>query len=110
MNMTQLRESHDDASLSATWSDAPKLSQKIRELGQRSYCAFKAGSLPLAGDQAISRAAAHELQDLRDQVARLQRKVHARKLNGLIPWVDALRQQVDDRLGHGECGTAEAGA
>ena len=39
-----------------------------------------------------------DLRDLRDQVARLQQKIHDRRLDALIPWVDALRQQVDDRL------------
>jgi len=40
-----------------------------------------------------------DLLDLRDQLARLQQKIHTRKLSALIPWVDALKQQVDDRIG-----------
>jgi hypothetical protein len=84
-----------DASDSSTWSDAPKLSQKIRELGNRSFRAFKRDWPHAGGEQAASIAA---LQELRDQVLRLQHKIHARKLSGLIPWVDTLRQQVDDRL------------
>jgi hypothetical protein len=35
---------------------------------------------------------------MRDQVARLQHKIHARKLDSLIPWVDALKRHVDNRL------------
>jgi hypothetical protein len=105
MTNPQLRELHEDASHSSTWSDAAKLSQKVRELGHRSFRAFKTGSQAGAQDRAVSTAALH---DLRDQVARLQHKIHARKLGALIPWVDALRQQVDDRVGDGHAAEAEA--
>jgi hypothetical protein len=42
------------------------------------------------------------LADLRNQLARLHQKIHERRLGVLIPWVDALRRQVEDRLGESE--------
>ena len=41
---------------------------------------------------------AEEIRDLRGQVARLQRKIHALQLGGLVPWVDALAKRVEDRF------------
>jgi hypothetical protein len=60
----------------------------------RSHRALKAGA------QLSSEDIWEELRDLRDQVARLQQKIHSSRLGILIPWVDALRQQVEDRLRH----------
>jgi hypothetical protein len=84
----------------STWSNAPKLSRKVRELAHRSFHALKPGSDPVARTPAGPTDILEDLRDLRDQLARLQHKIHARKLVALIPWVDALKQQVDDRLGH----------
>jgi hypothetical protein len=39
-----------------------------------------------------------ELRELRDQVARLQGKIHARRLRALVPWVDALLGRIEARL------------
>ena len=41
---------------------------------------------------------AKDLRDLCAQVARLQRKIHDRRLDALIPWVDALRRRVEGGL------------
>jgi hypothetical protein len=98
MQNTQPQESHDDASQESSWSSAAKLSRKVRELAQRSSRAIKAGAPLDPQNQARSTDNIHELRDLDDQVGRLQQKIHTRRLGGLIPWVDALRQRVRDRL------------
>jgi len=85
--------------LDSSWSSAPKLSRKVRELAHRSFHAIHSGSQPIAEIQAPSNDVLQDLLELRDQVAWLQHKIHARKLDSLIPWVDALRRQVDNRLG-----------
>jgi hypothetical protein len=90
----------ESTDLDSTWSNAPKLSRKVRELAQRSFHALKTGSDPVARTQAPSPDILQDLRDLRAQLARLQQKIHSRKLGALIPWIDALIQQVDDRLGH----------
>ena len=100
MPNTQPDELHDDTSDDSTWSNAPKLSRKVRELAHRSYRVLKAGKQPDAPAPASPEDIAEDLRDLRDQVARLHRKIHERRLEGLVPWVDALRQQVEDRLGN----------
>jgi hypothetical protein len=87
------------ADTDSTWSNAPKLSRKVRELAHRSYHALKAPSPPAAQTGPISKEVLQDLRDLCDQIARLQHKIHTRNLSALIPWVDALRRQVDVRLG-----------
>jgi hypothetical protein len=89
---------NDDTTDGSTWSNAAKLSRKVRELAHRSYHALKAGTQPDPQNQAGSTDIIHDLRELDDQVARLQQKIHARRLQALIPWVDALKQQVHDRL------------
>jgi hypothetical protein len=84
----------------SSWSSAPKLSRKVRELAHRSYHALKTPSPPVAETEALSNEVLQDLRDLRDQIARLQDKIHTRNLGALIPWVDALRRQVDVRIGH----------
>jgi hypothetical protein len=99
MKNTQPQESHDDASQESTWSGAAKLSRKVRELAHRSSRALKANpQQPDAQNQAGSTDAVHDLGDLKDQVARLQQKIHARRLGALIPWVDALKLHLHVRL------------
>jgi hypothetical protein len=83
----------------SSWSSAPKLSRKVRELAHRSFHAIHSASQPVAETQAESKDAVYDLRELRDQVAWLQHKIHARKLDSLIIWVDALRRHVDNRLG-----------
>jgi hypothetical protein len=96
---TELRDKADTAGEGSTWSSANKLSRKVRELAHRSYHALKTGSKPHARTQADAYEVLDDLRDLRDQVARLQHKIHARQLEALIPWVDSLRRQIDGRLG-----------
>jgi hypothetical protein len=83
----------------STWSSAPKLARKVRELTQRSFHALKSGPMPDAQAPPRSNEVQQDLHDLRHQVARLQRKIHDRNLGALIPWIDALRQEVENRLG-----------
>jgi hypothetical protein len=85
----------ESSAMDSTWSSAPKLSRKVRELSQRAFHALRFRSLLGSLNGARS---TEDLEDLRDQVALLQRKIHGRDLEALIPWVDALRRQVDDRL------------
>jgi hypothetical protein len=90
----------------STWSNAPKLSRKVRELAHRSFHALKTtGPQGVARAQADSNDVREDLRELRDQVARLQHKIYGRNLEALIPWVDALKRQIDDRLA--ETGKAE---
>jgi hypothetical protein len=100
MPNTQTEELHEDTTDDSTWSNAAKLSRKVRELAHRSYRVLKPGKQPDAPVPASPEDIAEDLRDLRDQVARLQQKIHARRLKGLVPWVDALREQVEDRLGN----------
>jgi hypothetical protein len=86
--------------LDSSWGSASKLSRKVRDLAQRSFRAIKTGSPSLAENQAESKDVLEDLRELLDDVARLHQKIHARELDGLIPWVDALREQVENRLGH----------
>jgi hypothetical protein len=90
----------------STWSSASKLSRKIRELGIRSYRAVNSKSRPDGPKNAAPDDIAEDLADLRNQLARLQQKIHERQLGVLIPWVDTLRHQVEDRLG--ESGKVES--
>jgi hypothetical protein len=89
----------------SSWSSASKLSRKVRELAHRSFHALNSIAHPVAQTEARSKEILQDLRDLHDQVAWLQHKIHARKLDSLIPWVDALRRQVDNRLG--DAGKAE---
>ena len=98
MTNAQTEHLHEEASEGSTWSNAAKLSRKVRELAHRSYHALDAGTQLDPQNKTRSADTLHDLLDLRDQVARLQQKIHARRLSALIPWVDALRQQVEDRL------------
>ncbi len=98
MTTTSTKSVPDDANRDSSWSSAPKLSRKVRDLAQRSYQALKTYPDLIDQIQAHPQAAPEELRDLRDQVARLQQKIHDRRLHALIPWVDALMQQVNARL------------
>jgi hypothetical protein len=82
----------------STWSDAGKLSRKVRELAHRSHRVLRAGKRPDGVAQVSETGFARDVRGLRDQVARLQRKIHDRRLYALIPWVDALRRQVEAGL------------
>ena len=80
MTNTETQELHEDASQDSTWSNAAKLSRKVRELAHRSYLALKARTQPDAQARAGPEGIADDLRDLRDQVARLQQKIHERQL------------------------------
>jgi hypothetical protein len=98
MTSTERPANPDVASDDSTWSSAPKLSRKVRELAHRSFHALRSDQQAMAPASPSSSEVQEDLRDLQGQVARLQRKIHDRKLEALIPWIDALRQQVDDRL------------
>jgi hypothetical protein len=99
MTSTERQETPESMAGDSTWSSAPKLSRKVRELAHRSFHALKSGPKPDDQTPARSKEVERDLHDLRHQVARLQRKIHDRNLGALIPWIDALRQQIEDRLG-----------
>ena len=101
MANTELRNSGNDANLDSTWSNASKLSSKVRELAHRSHRALKGWTPSSVSPDDI----ADDLRELSDQVARLRLKIHERRLEALIPWVDALQHQVNDRL----CDKGKAG-
>jgi hypothetical protein len=90
----------------STWSSAPKLSRKVRELALRSYRAVHSKPRLDGARNAGPEDVVEDLADLRNQLARLQRKIHERRLGVLIPWVDSLRRQVEERLG--ESGKVES--
>jgi hypothetical protein len=95
-------DSFSSAGQDSTWSSASTLSRKIRELAIRSYRAVNSKSRPAGPNNAAPDDIVEDLADLRNQLARLQRKIHERRLGVLIPWVDTLRHQVEDRLGGSE--------
>jgi hypothetical protein len=90
----------EDSGQDSTWSSASKLSRKVRELAHRAHRAIRRPSRQEPRPDDV----ADDLRDLCQQVARLQRKIHERKLSSLIPWVDSLRQTVEDRLGDDRAG------
>ena len=98
MSSTRPEDLPDSTSQESTWSNPAKLSRKVRELAHRSYRALKADPRPDPRATAASEDLAEDLRDLRAQVARLQQKIYQRGLKALIPWVDALGKQVEDRL------------
>jgi hypothetical protein len=98
MKSTQTQNWPDAPSSESTWSDAGKLSRKVRELAHRSHRVLRAGKRPDGVAQVSETEFARDVRDLRNQVARLQRKIHDRRLYALISWVDALRRQVEAGL------------
>jgi hypothetical protein len=83
----------------STWSNAAKLSWKVRDLAHSSYRTLKSSTPPDAPAQARPEELAEDLRDLLAQVARLQQKIHEHRLQYLIPWVDGRRRQVEHRRG-----------
>ncbi len=76
----------------SSWSSPVKISRKVRELAQRSHSALRSGAVYAARHPDIH---GDDLGDLHAQVARLQQKIHERRLQALIPWVDALRRELE---------------
>jgi hypothetical protein len=91
-----------DAGQESTWSNPAKISRKVRELAYQSHKAFKTAAQPQVPAPKESEDGPVDPGDLRSQLARLQQKIHARRLGALIPWIDALRQRVEDRLSRPE--------
>jgi hypothetical protein len=82
---------HDPASLSAT----------LRELAVRAHHAVRAtdgsGSSPAAAMGPASDSD-RELSELHAQIVQLQRSLVAQSLDGLAPYVSALRRKVEEHL------------
>jgi hypothetical protein len=87
-----------DAGQDSTWSKPAKLSCKVRELAHPSHRVLRGRTRPAAVARPGSDNIQGDLRDLRDQIARLQRKVFAPRIGALVPWVDALGKQVEKRL------------
>jgi hypothetical protein len=94
----------------STWSNPAKISRKVRELAHQSHRALKTVARPhvLAPKEFQDRPV--DLYELRNQVARLQQTIHARRLGVLVPWVDALRQRIEDLLASAEKRAGAKGA
>jgi hypothetical protein len=83
----------------SSWSHPATMSRKVRELAYRCHQALKTGALCNdARPQAESGEVDLDIRDLRDQVVRLQEKIHRQRLGVLVAWDDALRRQVENRL------------
>jgi hypothetical protein len=92
------RDLPESAGQDSTWSNPAKLSRKVRELAHRSHRALKAAAAPHVLTAGIPEASHQELHDVRIQLARLQQKIHALGLAGLVPWIDALERQFETRV------------
>jgi hypothetical protein len=99
MAESELENMPQPLSVESSWSSATKLSRKVRELAHRSFLAIHSGRQQVDKNYERSKDILDDLRELNEQIAWLQHKIHARKLDSLIPWVDALKRQVDDRLG-----------
>jgi hypothetical protein len=98
MTSTQTQNWPDARCSGSTWSDAGKLSRRVCELAHRSHRVLRAGKRPNDVAQVSETEFARDVRDLRDQFARLRRKIHDRRLYALILCVDALRRQVEGGL------------
>jgi len=87
--------SGDDES---TWSNPAKLSRKLRELALRSHQALKAEAGPHYPSLPRPAERQQDLNDLLGELARLRQKIHALGLQALVPWIDTLLRQVENRL------------
>ncbi len=74
MASAERQETPKGVSEDSTWSSAPKLSSKVRELAHRSFHALKANPQPATHIQRQSIEVVQDLRDLRDQIARLHAK------------------------------------
>ena len=97
---SEINHTSQPLGVESSWSSTPKLSRKVRELAHRSFHAIHPGRQQGEENQERTQDILEDLSELCDQLAWLQHKIHARKLDSLIPWVDALKRQVDDRLGN----------
>jgi len=106
MTRKQPEELEENKSQDSTWSNPAKIARKVRELAHRSHRALKAGARPYVLALKGAEDRNEEVRDLHKEVSRLQQTIHAQHLGVLIPWVDALWRQLDDRLNSlGKAGT-----
>ncbi len=99
MHSVQLEKTAEATSQDSTWSNPVTLSRKVRELAYRSHVALKSSAAAGAPTQASSQVHADDLRELGAQVVRLQQKIHERRLERLIPWVDTLSRRLEHQLG-----------
>jgi hypothetical protein len=84
---------HDPAGLSAT----------LRELAVMAHRAVRAADRSAASPGVVVGLASdsrQELVEVHARIVQLQQSLHAQSLNGLIPYVAALRQKVASVIGH----------
>ncbi len=98
MAITQPPDTRAKSIDESSWSHASKISRKVRELAYRTHMALTTAAQRSRQARAGSEDIETDLRDLRDQVVRLQQKIHIQRLGVLVPWVDALRRQVESRL------------
>jgi hypothetical protein len=98
MPHTQPEYLSESLSQDSTWSSASKLGRKVRALAHRSPRALKTGAPPSGQAHSGPGHSADDLLDLCREVARLRQKIHDRQLQPLVPWIDALTRQVENRL------------
>jgi hypothetical protein len=82
----------------STWSNASKLSRKVRELAYRANRVLEDANKPKEASRPLAADSPEEVRDLRAQVARLQQKIHERRLRPLIPWIDSPRKKIENQL------------
>jgi hypothetical protein len=87
-----------DADSGSTWSNPAKISRKVRELAHRSHKLLNERSSPHLPVREVEESRREESRELRNQVAKLHKSIHARRLGVLVPWIDALRRQLEERL------------
>ena len=98
MTITERQETPKVASDDSTWSSAPKLSRKVRELAHRSFHALKSDQERMAAYLAFFEGSPGRAARPAWSGGPAACKIHDRNLEALIPWIDALRQQIEDRL------------
>ncbi len=86
-SMSQLESPHENASQDSTWSSAPELRKKVRELAHRGHRTLEAPRQCPECPEDLG----EDPRDLREQVAKLHRRIHQRCLGGLVAWINALK-------------------
>ncbi len=86
----------------STWSNPAKIGRKVRELAHRSHQFLSAGARPHVPVGQPGESQRENPAELLQQVDRLQRTIHARRLGVLTSWVDALRRRLEERVGRRE--------
>jgi hypothetical protein len=86
----------------STWSNPAKIGRKVRELAHRSHVLLGAGCRSHVPASLTDDGQREDAAELLQQVARLQRTIHARRLGVLTTWIDALRRQLEERVNRSE--------